>query len=469
MREDGNLIPIYCELAADLETPVSAYLKVARGPYSFILESVEGGERLARYSFIGTRPYLVLQGKGNDPLPLIRDELKRHRPVPVLGLPRFHGGAVGYLSYEIARYFEKLPSPEIDPLGLPEYLFIFADTLIAFDHVTNKMKLISHIHLDEDDVQRGYSKAVEAIEGLFHDLQQPLERPPTLDVPARAIKAEPNMERCEFEAKVAQARKAIHEGELIQAVLAQRLHQKTSARPFDIYRALRMLNPSPYMYYLELGDFHIIGASPELLVRVEEGIVETHPIAGTRPRGKNEAIDAALESELLSDEKERAEHVMLVDLGRNDIGRVSLPGTVEVTQLMDVERYSHVMHMVSHIRGRLRPELDALDALKACFPAGTVSGAPKVRAMELIAELEPEKRGPYAGALGYVSFSGNLDMAITIRTIVLKDGLSHVQAGCGIVADSIPSREYEESVSKAQAPLKAIEQAEAGIYAINYR
>jgi anthranilate synthase component 1 len=482
MGKEGNLIPIYCELAADLETPVSAYLKVARGPYSFILESIEGGERLARYSFIGAKPYLVLRGKGNDPLPLIRDKLKRHKLVPIPGLPRFHGGAVGYLSYEVARYFEELPSPEVDPFDLPEYLFMFTDTLIAFDHVTNKMKLISHIHLEEDDVRQGYTKAVERIESLLEQLKQPL--PPVgathellqeelplqrQTAPTFPITPKSNMSRPEFEAKVAQAKKDIHEGELIQAVLAQRLSKKTATKPFDIYRALRMLNPSPYMYYLKLDDFDIIGASPELLVRVEDRIVETHPIAGTRPRGRDEADDSALERELISDEKERAEHIMLVDLGRNDIGRVSQPGTVEVTQLMDVERYSHVMHLVSHVQGKLRTELDALDTLKACFPAGTVSGAPKIRAMELIAELEPEKRGPYAGSLGYVSFSGNLDMAITIRTIVLKDGIAHVQAGCGIVADSIPAKEYEESMNKAQALLKAIEQAEAGIYAAAYR
>jgi anthranilate synthase component 1 len=471
LGREGNLIPIYYEFAADLETPVSAYLKVAHKPYSFILESVEGGERLARYSFIGADPYLVLRGKGKDPLPLIKDGLGRHKLVPVQGLPRFHGGAVGYLSYEVVRYFEELPSPEADPLDLPEYLFMLTDTLLAFDHVTHKIKLISHIHLEEDEVQQGYLKAVERIEGLLEQLKQPLpQSAPRADAsPSHFPMPASNMPRAEFETKVTQAKKDIHEGELIQAVLAQRLSRKTAAKPFDIYRALRMLNPSPYMYYLKLDDFDIIGASPELLVRVENGLVETHPIAGTRPRGRDEAEDSALEKELISDEKECAEHIMLVDLGRNDIGRVSQPGTVEVTQLMDVERYSHVMHLVSHVQGKLRPELDALDTLKACFPAGTVSGAPKIRAMELIAELEPEKRGPYAGALGYVSFSGNLDMAITIRTIVLKDGIAHVQAGCGIVADSIPAKEYEESMSKAQALLKAIEQAEAGIYATAYR
>jgi len=462
LKRVGNLVPIYREIAADLDTPVSAYLKTARGPYSFLLESVEGGERLARYSFIGSEPYLVLKagGERDDPLLGVEKELGKYRLASVPGLPRFHGGAVGYLSYEVVRHFEELPSPDSDPLGLAESLFMFADTVLVFDHLTHKIKVVSHAHLD-GDVEEAYLEAVKRIDSLVERLSQPIEqkkRAPKMPPPQSPVSS--NLSQAQFEAKVAQAKEYICAGEIIQVVLSQRLSKTTTASPFDIYRALRSINPSPYMYYLHLDDCHIIGASPELLVRVEEGVVATHPIAGTRPRGADPAPDLALEEELRGDEKERAEHIMLLDLGRNDIGRVSEPGTVEVTQLMDVERYSHVMHLVSHVQGRLRRGLTQFDALRACFPAGTVSGAPKIRAMEIIAELEPDKRGPYAGAVGYFSFSGNLDTAITIRTIVMTEGTAYVQAGGGIVADSVPEREYEESLNKASALIKAIEQAE---------
>ncbi len=468
LKKRGNLVPIYREIMADLETPVSAYMKISRGDPSFLLESVEGGERLARYSFIGTEPYLILTtggvaGRSVDPLPLIAAELNRYKLVPVPGLPRFHGGAVGYLAYDVVRYFERLPAPHYDPLELPESVFMFADTVLVFDHLTHKIKVVSHVHLD-GDTEEAYLRAVQRIDAMVERLRQPIAPSQSVKAPMPSTSqhmVSSNLSQAEFEAIVARAKDYIYSGEIIQAVISQRLARPTHADPFDIYRALRSINPSPYMYYLQLKGCHIIGASPELLVRVEDGVVSTHPIAGTRPRGKDPAEDSMLEQELRHDEKECAEHIMLLDLGRNDIGRVSEPGTVQVTQLMDVERYSHVMHLVSHVQGKLRRDLPVFDALRACFPAGTVSGAPKIRAMEIIAELEPDKRGPYAGAVGYFSFSGNLDTAITIRTIVITQGAAYVQAGSGIVADSIPEREYQESLNKAQALLQAIEQAEA--------
>jgi anthranilate synthase component 1 len=464
-KDEGTLIPVYREIIADLETPVSAFLKISRGGYSFLLESVEGGERLARYSFIGTEPYRVLATKTEDkvnPLPLIAEELQKHKMVPVADLPRFCGGAVGYLSYEVTTQFEELPSPTSDPLGLPEALFMLVDTMLVFDHVSHKIKVLSHVHLD-GDIEEEYQKAVDKIDNLVDRLSQPIK-------PNQAIKPSishrnntlsSNFSREEFEASVEKIKRYITAGEAIQVVLSQRLAQPVAAAPFEIYRALRSLNPSPYMFFLDFNDFHIIGASPEILVRVEDDMVMTRPLAGTRRRGKDPAEDIMLEQELRSDKKERAEHIMMVDLGRNDIGRVSEPGTVEVSDLMDVERYSHVMHLVTHVQGKLRHDLNIFDALQACFPAGTVSGAPKIRAMEIIAELEPEKRGPYAGAAGYFSFSGNMDMAIAIRTMVVSKGIAYVQAGCGVVYDSIPKHEYKETMSKAEALLKAIDQAES--------
>jgi len=456
----GNLIPVYREVMADLETPVSAFLKIARGEHSFLLESVEGGERLARYSFIGTEPYRVLRtGPGGyqgdplravDPLRAMEEELAPLQEVPVEGLPRF------------TRHFERLPSPTRDSLGLPEAAFMLVDSLLVFDHLLHKIKVVSHARLD-GNLEAAYGQAVRRIDELVGRLRQPLAQPP-IEWEEPAVQEAPlqaNMSREEFIAKVRRAADYIVAGDIIQVVLALRLSRPTAASPLGIYRALRTINPSPYMYYLSLGDCHIIGASPELLVRVEEGQVTTHPIAGTRPRGRTPEEDRALDEELRTDEKERAEHIMLLDLGRNDIGRVSKPGTVRVPQLMQVERYSHVMHLVSHVTGELEEGLRPTDALRACFPAGTVSGAPKVRAMEIIAELEPERRGPYAGAVGYVSFSGNVDTAITIRTIVLKDGVAHIQAGAGIVYDSVPEREYQECLNKARALLVALDQAEA--------
>ncbi len=467
LSKDGNLVPVYREIVADLETPVSAFLKINRGGYSFLLESVEGGEQLARYSFIGTEPYRVLTVRGEDktdPLPLIAEELSKYKIVTASGLPKFCGGAVGYLSYETVTRFEELPSPDRDPLGLPESLFMFVDTVLIFDHVTHKIKVLSHAHID-GDIEEAYQKAIGKIDKLVDRLNQPLQ--PRQQMNGAAIqttsqsKPVSNFTREEYEVAVAKIKQYITAGEAIQVVPSQRLSQPTKAAPFDIYRALRTINPSPYMFYFDFSDFYIIGASPEILVRVEDGTVTTRPLAGTRPRGKSPAEDAALEQELRGDEKERAEHIMLVDLGRNDIGRVSEPGTVEVSELMEVERYSHVMHLVTNVQGRLRHDMNAFDALRACFPAGTVSGAPKIRAMEIIAEFEPEKRGPYAGAAGYFSFSGNMDMAIAIRTMVVKQGIAYTQAGGGVVYDSVPEGEYEETMNKARALLNAIIQAES--------
>jgi len=464
-QNEGNLMPIYREIVADLETPVSAFLKISRGGRSFLLESVEGGQWLARYSFIGTDPYLVVSSSGRagaDPFAPIAQELDKHKIIPVEGLPRFTGGAVGYLSYETAARFEDLPTPQRDPLGLPESQFMFVDTLLVFDHVTHRIKVCSHVRLN-GNIEKSYQEAVNRIDGLVDRLRQPLQsaHEPVKAHHSSGAHLSSNFTREGFEAGVAKIKEYITAGEAIQVVLSQRFAKSTHVAPLDIYRALRTISPSPYMFFFDMGDFCIIGASPEILLRVERGTVITRPLAGTRPRGKDPEEDAKLEQELRSDEKERAEHIMLVDLGRNDIGRVSEPGSVKVSDLMDVERYSHVMHLVTHVQGKLRDDMTPFDALRACFPAGTVSGAPKIRAMQIIAELEPEKRGIYAGAVGYFSFTGNMDMAIAIRTIVMKNGVAYAQTGCGVVYDSVPEREYEETQNKARGMLKAIEQAES--------
>jgi anthranilate synthase component 1 len=462
LKNQGNLVPIYREMETGTETPSSAFLKVKGGDYSFLLESVEGGQRVAGYSFIGTEPYRIITTREKDktnPLHLIAGELGKYRLVPVNGLPDFCGGAVGYLSYETVRRLEELPSPDSDPLALPESVFMFVDSLIIFDHAQNKIKIVSHAHPD-GDTDGAYRAALGKIEALVKRLEQPSAPPVKPNKPIKPNKTHSNLTREEFETNVEKARQYIIAGEAIQVVLSQRLSRRTNAHPFNIYQALRNINPSPYMFFLDLKDFQVIGSSPEILVKAIKGTVTTRPLAGTRPRGKTKAEDERLEKELRNDEKERAEHIMLVDLGRNDIGRVSQPGTVRVSELMEIERYSHVMHLVTNVEGKLRPDLTLFDTLGACFPAGTVSGAPKIRAMEIIAELEPDKRGPYAGCVGYFSFSGNMDTAITIRTIVLTNGTAHVQAGAGIVYDSVPAREYEETLNKARALLNAIEQAE---------
>ena len=464
----GNLVPVYREINADLETPVSAYLKIARPPYSFLLESVEGGERIARYSFLGTEPYDVIKtGPGQqhgpvDPLVPIQQALGEMRPVAPAEIDSFNGGAVGYLSYEAVNHFERLPSPEVDALGLPESVFMLTTTFLVFDHVSHRIRIVSHARLD-GDVERSYADAVGRIEELARRLEQPVRLPlASASGKNETRQVLSNQTREQYDRAVARIIDYIYAGDCIQVVYSQRFSRKTDAHPFQIYRALRGINPSPYMFYLELDDFHVVGASPEMLVRCVDGHLDYHPIAGTRPRGETPEEDAAMEEEMTESEKERAEHIMLVDLGRNDVGKVSRPGTVDVTQLMEVERYSHVMHLVSHVTGELKPELTSYDALRSCFPAGTLSGAPKIRAMEIIAELEPDKRGAYAGAAGYFTFSGNMDTAILLRTMVVKDGVAYVQAGGGIVADSTPKEEYEETVAKARALMRAIDEAEEG-------
>jgi anthranilate synthase component 1 len=482
--DQGNLCPIYAEILADLETPVSAFLKVARGPWSFLLESVEGGQHLARYSFIGAEPYMTLRFADGlaqavqggykqtlpytDPLVVLGSYLREYRPVRLPDLPRFVGGAVGYLTYETVARFERLPVPEARAYTIPEGMWQFVDTLLAFDHLKHKIKVIAHVHLDAADLDAEYARACAKIEALIQRLNGPLpatdQRPPTSDQPSArasaAVRPSSNVTQAEYEQRVLAAKEYIAAGDIFQVVPSQRFSRPVNTDSFTIYRALRTINPSPYMFYLRTPECELVGASPELLVRVEDGLVTTHPIAGTRWRGADEAEDRALADELLADAKERAEHLMLVDLGRNDIGRVSQPGTVSVPDFMFVEKFSHVMHLVSHVTGRLRSDMSALDALRACFPAGTVSGAPKIRAMEIISELEGQQRGIYAGAVGHVGFNGDLDTCIALRTMIVKDGVAYVQAGGGVVADSNPTAEFNESYNKAAALLRAIEEAE---------
>lgn len=461
----GNIVPVYRDVSADMETPVSAYLKVARGKHSFLLESVEGGERLARYSFIGTEPYRVIRNDGSsnsDPLIEIESELSRFKPVPVDGLPRFNGGAVGYLGYESAAHYERLPVPESDPQGLPEALFMLLDSLLVFDHLQHTIKVVAHVRLD-GDIDAAYRQAEWRISEIVKRLNAPLAQLPYApETPQTATISEATSNHTEesFKAMVNKCKSYIEAGDTYQIQITQRLARKTEAPPFEIYRALRGINPSPYMYFMELDDVHVVGASPEMLIRVEDEHIETHPIAGTRRRGRSEADEKRMAEEMQNSEKERAEHIMLVDLARNDLGRVCKPGTVQVTSLMDIERYSHVMHMVSHVVGELREGVTTYDALRAYFPHGTVTGAPKIRTMEIIAELEGEKRGGYGGCVGYVDMSGNCDTALAIRTIWMKGGTAYIQSAGGVVYDSTPEEEYLESGNKARAMVRAIDVAE---------
>ncbi|MBF6600456.1 MAG: anthranilate synthase component I [Dehalococcoidia bacterium] len=470
MAGRGNVVPVFRDVIADLETPVSAYLKVARGPYSFLLESVEGGERLARYSFIGTEPYRVIETRAGDgdPLLAVEAEMRRFDPVRVEGLPRFHGGAVGFMAYEVARYYERLPMPDADPQGFPESIFLFTDTLLVFDHLQRTIKVVSHARLD-GDVDAAYRQATWKIDELVQRLAKPLTVLPYATAPGGGApaagamsEAVSNTTREQFAERVERAKEHIKRGETYQIQISQRLQRNTDAHPFEVYRALRTVNPSPYMYYLELGEVHVVGASPEMLIRVEDSIIETHPIAGTRRRGRDAEDEQRMTDELQSSEKERAEHIMLVDLARNDLGRVCTPGSVRVTQLMAVERYSHVMHMVSHVTGTLRDDVAAYDALRAYFPHGTVTGAPKIRTMEIIAELEGERRGGYGGCIVYFDMSGNCDSALAIRTIWMKPGVAYVQSAGGVVYDSTAEEEYLESGNKARAMMRAIDIAEQG-------
>jgi anthranilate synthase component 1 len=466
----GNLVPVSSELPADLETPISAFLKLRGQGDAFLLESVEGGERVGRYSFIGAGPMMRIVSRGpeveiradgrverhtGDVLDVTRTVLQRHQVVLDPTLPRFSGGAVGYFGYDLVRSWERLPGRPADDLGLPTCYLVVADTVVIFDHLRHTMKIVANAPVDGDG-GISYRQAVEKVEQLYDRLRSPL-LPPNGAGRVQPV-ADSDMPVADFLTAVDRAKEYIRAGDVFQVVLSRRFSMGLDGvDPLDIYRALRTVNPSPYMFFLDFDGVKIIGSSPELLVRLEGELVETRPLAGTRPRGATDADDRTMEAQLLADEKERAEHVMLVDLGRNDVGRVCEYGTVRVTELMGIERFSHVMHIVSDVQGRLRKGLDAFDVLRACFPAGTVTGAPKVRAMEIIDELEPLARGPYAGAVGYVGFSGNMDTAITIRTIIVAGDRAYVQAGAGIVADSVPEREYVETVNKAKALVRAIE------------
>jgi anthranilate synthase component 1 len=455
LAQSHRLIPVYREVLADMLTPVRAYtLLCPHDEPGFLLESVEGGERLARYSFIGASPRPIELGSGNPLSALATVAGESTAPVP--GLPRFHGGAVGYIGYEAARHFERLPVADGPAPPMPESAFLQAEDMAVFDHVTRRLKLMTIHRPDRED----YDDALARIDGMERRLAE--DAASIAPAAEDGVPWEANMTPGRFHAMVDASREHILAGDAFQVVVSQRFRKQLGARPFDIYRCLRAINPSPYMFFVSLGEGrHVVGTSPEKLVQVEGRHVETRPLAGTRRRGADPVEDVALEKELLSDLKERAEHVMLVDLGRNDIGRVARPGTVQVDRLMEVERYSHVMHISSTVSGELRDGCTSLDALRAAFPAGTVSGAPKIRAMEIIAELEPEQRGVYAGSLGYVGFGGNLDMAITLRTLVVAGGEVFVQAGAGVVADSRPEREFEETLEKAGAMFKAVEMAEA--------
>jgi anthranilate synthase component 1 len=480
MARQGNLIPVYREILGDLETPVAAYKKLRGNGCSFLLESVEGGEKWGRFSFLGLNPSLMFQVQGDqvtiqrrgrtetlamgaDPFVHLKRLLDEYRAVPAAGLPRFWGGLVGFFGYDMVRFIERLPdlTPAID---LPEARLLLTDQLLIFDNLRQTIRVVVLVTVDRETPLEGqYEGAMAAIDALIGRLRQPVPRlegqPPAGGSPPLIS----NLTRERFKDMVVKAKEYIAAGDVIQVVLSQCFSTPLRHDSFDLYRALRSINPSPYMFYLDLGDLQVVGASPEILVRLEEGRITYRPIAGTRHRGADPEEDLALEQELLADPKERAEHIMLVDLGRNDVGRVSKTGSVKVPELFTVERYSHVMHIVSQVEGELAPGKDGLEVLKSTFPAGTVAGAPKVRAMEIIEELEPTRRGPYAGAVGYLSFSGNLDFCITIRSFYIHQGRIYLQVGAGIVADSDPEKEYQETVNKAMALMRALERAEEGL------
>ena len=458
--KSGNLIPVYREIIADAETPVSAYQKLLKTGPSFLLESVEGGERVGRYSFIGTNPSTVIrvaQRSGDDALRAVELEMSKYKPVTLPGLPRFTGGAVGFISYEYIHQIEpSVPRPQRDDLGTPTLCFMITDTILIFDRVSQTIKIVANAHV-EGDATHAYTRACSQIDRLLAQLAQPLASPPLeFQKDAPDVPVESNMTTERYAGMVSQAQEYIKAGDIIQVVLAQRFQTPLKSSALDVYRALRSINPSPYMFLLDFGDFQLVGASPEVHVRCEDGNVEIRPIAGTRWRGKSPEEDERLAKDLLADEKERAEHLMLVDLARNDIGRVCDFGSVRVPEFMVIEKYSHVMHIVSGVEGKLQKGRSSYDLMRATFPAGTVSGAPKIRAMQIISGQEQTQRGPYAGAVGYFSFNGNVDSCITLRTALLKDGVAYVQAGGGIVADSDPKYEFQESVNKSKAMLKAI-------------
>jgi len=478
-RQGYNRIPVVKQLPADLDTPLSIYLKLANQPYTYLLESVVGGERFGRYSFIGLPARTVLrvhgrfasletnglpveQGDRDDPLAYVEEVLGRYKAAPVPGMPRFPGGLCGYFGYDTVRYIEKklASAHKPDAINTPDILLMLTDELAVVDNLSGRLTLIVYADPMEDEA---YLKAHRRLAGLAKQLHRPAL--PPKDVLDGGDGAVSEFGEAEFKAAVERAKRYIFDGDIMQVVLSQRMSQPFTAHPLSLYRALRGLNPSPYMYYYDMGGFQVVGSSPEILVRLEGDTVTVRPIAGTRPRGASRGDDLRLEQELLADPKERAEHVQLMDLGRNDTGRVAQVGSVRVTENMAVERYSHVMHIVSNVEGRLKPGLNAMNVLRATFPAGTVSGAPKIRAMEIIDELEPSKRGVYAGAVGYVGFNGDMDVAIAIRTAVVKDRMLYVQAGAGIVADSVPENEWQETRNKARAVLRAAELAQIGLEA----
>lgn len=475
----GNIIPVYRQLFADTLTPVSAFQKISDTDYAFLLESAAGGEKIARYSFLGANPFVEFTSFGNrveikrgahkqetayteDPLGVLNKEMQAFIPVQIQGLPKFFSCAVGYLGYDTVRYFERLPNTPHDDLSLPDIQVMFYDTVIIFDHLTKTIKVVCTAHINREHVEDIYAEVAQKIDRIIEKLRTPVTSLSD-DITTNggiSISFSSNFQKADFLKAVDRCKEYIRAGDIFQVVISQRLKTQTRANPFDIYRVLRVINPSPYMFYLKLGSLKLIGSSPEVMVKVEDMKITVRPIAGTRRRGKDDTEDTLFAQELITDPKERAEHIMLLDLGRNDVGRVSHYGSVHIDEKMVIEKYSHVMHITSSVCGVLREDKNAFDSLKACLPAGTLSGAPKIRAMEIIDEIEPTKRGPYGGAVGYFDFFGNLNTCITIRTILLKGNDAYIQAGAGIVADSIPEREYEETLNKAKGLLKAIELAE---------
>jgi len=462
----GNVIPVYRSVIADFLTPVSAFLKLQRNQrHAFLLESVEGGERIARYSFLGCDPFFIKRyklGQPSDFIQSVRSEMSKFRSVRVANLPPFTGGAVGYFAYDMMRTIEEIPSSSRDDIGLDDALLMFFKTVLAFDHLRHQIHIISNLLVDQSKqpIDKQYDQAVAEIRAIEALLRAPLEVELSAQKLGEAV-VRSNFEKPDYLKAIEKAKDYIAAGDIFQVVLSQRFELDLPVVPFDVYRALRIVNPSPYMYFLKIDESSIAGSSPEMLIKIRGGEAEYRPIAGTQPRGKDEHTDEENARALAADEKERAEHIMLVDLGRNDLGRVCKYGTVRVEDLMFIERYSHVMHLVSSLKGELRDDVDRWDALMACFPAGTVSGAPKVRAMEIIDELEPTKRGVYAGAILYADFSNNLDSCIAIRTLVARGRKAYIQAGGGIVADSVPEAEYNETVNKSRALIRSIALAQS--------